>query len=113
MPPFQILQRALEMPRIMYLFTVRECGETAYPHIYSDCLSGRRQWLRFAHLANKQNIQAVCTARDPKLFASPFNRPGEPDATASHSGNREFVPFDRTGRKLSYFWEKGDSGLFP
>src|SRR5262249_42533796 len=77
----QVLQRALEMARILNLFAVRERGETANADIYSDGLSGRRQWLRFGRLANNQSIPAVNTACDPKLFALSFNRAGEPDAT--------------------------------
>jgi hypothetical protein len=49
----QVLQRALEMPRILDLFAVRECGETANSNIYADGLSGRRQGFGFGRLANQ------------------------------------------------------------
>src|SRR5262245_6888842 len=99
----QVVQRALEMARILDLFAVRECGETANADVYSDGLSSRRQWLRFWRLANNQSIPAVNTSRDPKLFASSFNRAGEPDATGSDAGNCELVAFDRAGPNLLVF----------
>src|SRR5262245_15310843 len=49
----RVLQRALEMPRILDLFAVRERGEIANADVYSDGLSGRRHWLGFGRLANK------------------------------------------------------------
>jgi len=49
----QVLQRALEMPRILDLFAVRERGEIANADVYTDGLSGRRHWLGFGRLANK------------------------------------------------------------
>ena len=49
----QVLQRALEMPRILDLFAVRERGETANADVYTDGLSGSRHWLGFGRLANK------------------------------------------------------------
>ena len=98
--PLQVVQRAIEMARIVDLFAVRECGETANADIYANGLSGRRQGFRFGHLTNKQSIPAINTARDPKLFALSFNRAGEPDATCADTGNREFVAFDRARPNL-------------
>jgi len=108
----QVVHRALEMTRILDLFAVRECGETGNADVYSDGLAGRRQWLRFWRLANKQSIPAVDTARDPKLFALSFNRAGEPDATATNAGDREFVAFDRGGPNLLVFLREGVITIF-
>ena len=94
------------MARIVNLFAVRECGETANADIYANGLSGRRQGFRFGHLANKQSIPTINPARDPKLFALSFNLPGESDATCADTGNCEFVAFDRARPNLSYFCEK-------
>jgi hypothetical protein len=38
----QIIQRVLEMARVLDLFPVRECGEGGYADIYANSLSGRR-----------------------------------------------------------------------
>jgi hypothetical protein len=103
----QFAQRALEVARILDLFSIQECGETANADIYADGLSGWRQWLRFGRLANKQGIPAVNTSRDPKLFALSFNRAGEPDATSPDAGNRKFVAFDRTRPNLLVFLREG------
>jgi hypothetical protein len=91
------------MARILDLFTVRQCGEAANADIYSNGLSGSRQGFRLGRLANNQSIPAVNRARDPKLFASSLNRAGEPDATTSDTGNREFVAFDRARPNLLVF----------
>jgi hypothetical protein len=96
----QVVQRVIEMARIVDLFAVRECGETGNANIYANSLSGWRQGFRFGRLANNQSIPAVNTARDPKLFALSFNRAGEPDATGADTGNREFVAFDRARPNL-------------
>ena len=80
----QVVQRAIEMARIVDLFAVRECGETGYANIYANSLSGSRQGFRFGHLANNQSIPAVNTTRDPKLFALSFNLAGKPDSTSRH-----------------------------
>jgi hypothetical protein len=99
----QVLLRALEVARILDLFAVRECGETGNADIYSNRLSGRRQWLRLWRIANNQSIPAVYTSRDPKLFALSFNRAGEPDATGPDTGDRKFVAFDRARPNLLVF----------
>ena len=99
----QVVHRAIEMARIVDLFAVRECGETAYADIYANGLSGWRQGFRFGHLANKQRIPAINTARNPKLFALSFNRAGEPDATCADARNRKFVVFDRARPNLLVF----------
>jgi hypothetical protein len=99
----QIVQRALEMARILDLFAVRERGETANADIDSNGLSGRLQWLRFERLTNNQRVPAVNTASDPKLFALSFNRAGEPDATCADAGDRKFVAFDRARPNLLVF----------
>jgi hypothetical protein len=103
----QVLQRALEVARILDLFAVRECGETANADIYSDGLSGWRQRLRSGRLANNQSIPSVNTARDPNLFALSFNRAGEPDATSTNAGDRKFVAIDRAGPNLLVFLREG------
>src|SRR5262249_19170841 len=108
----QILHRALEMARILDLFTVRECGKTGNADIYSDSLPRLRQRLSFGYLANKQSIPAVNTACDPKLFALSFNRAGEPDATSTDTGNRKFVAFDRAGPNLLVFLREGVIAVF-
>src|SRR5215468_2952881 len=108
----QVLQPALEMARILDLFAVRECGETANADVYSDGPSGRRHWLRFGHLANNQSIPAVNAARDPKLFALSFNRAGEPDATATDTGNHKFVAFDRARPNLLVFLRESMITIF-
>jgi hypothetical protein len=109
---FQVVQRALEMTRILDLFSVRECGETANADVYSDGLSGWRHRIRFGRLANKQSIPSVNTARDPKLFALSFNRAGEPDATSTNAGDRKFVAFDRAGPNLLVFLREGVIPVF-
>jgi hypothetical protein len=88
------------MARIVNLFAVRECGKIGNADIYANSLSGWWQGFRFGHLANKQRIPAVNTARDPKLFALSFNRAGESDATCADTGNCEFVAFDRARPNL-------------
>jgi hypothetical protein len=99
----QVVQRVPEVARILDLFSVRECGETANADVYSDVLSGRRHRLRFGRLANNQSIPAVNTARDPKLFALSFDRAGEPDSTGTDAGDRKFVAFDRARPNLLVF----------
>src|SRR5262249_54471383 len=96
----QVVHRDLGMARIHDLFAVRERSETGNADVYSDGLSRLRQWFWLGRLANNQSIPAVNTARDPKLFALPFNRAGEPDATCADAGNREFVAFDRARPNL-------------
>src|SRR5262249_22559576 len=96
----QVVQRALEVARILDLFSVRECGETGDAYINANRLSGKRERFRLGRLANNQPIPTVNAARDPKLFALSFNRAGETDATGSNAGNCELVAFDRAGPNL-------------
>ena len=108
----QIIQRILEIARILDLFAGRECGETGNADIHTNCLPGRRQWLRFRYLANNQRIPAVNAACDPNLFALSFDRAGEPDATGPHTRNRKFVAFDRARPDLLVFLREGVIALF-
>jgi hypothetical protein len=104
--PLQIVHRAFEMARVLDLFAVRECGETANADIHTNGLSGRRHWLRFGRLANNQSIPAVNTARDPKLFALSFNRTGETDAATTNAWDYEFVAFERARPDAFIFLRK-------
>src|SRR5215813_6168105 len=108
----QIIHRVLEMARILDLFAGRERGETGDADIHANRLSGRRQWRRFRYLANNQRIPAVDATSYSKLFALSFNRAGEPDATGPHTGNREFVAFDRAGTNLLVFLREGVIAVF-
>jgi hypothetical protein len=108
----QLMHRVLEMARVLDLFAGRERGETGDADIHSNGLPGRRQWLRFRHLANNQRIPAVNAACDPKLFALPFDHTGKPDSTGSDAGNREFVAFDRAGTNLLVFLREGVIAVF-
>jgi hypothetical protein len=99
----QVVQRVLEMARILDLFAGRERGKTGYPDIHANGSSGRRQLFWFRYLANNQRIPAVNTARDPKLFALSFDLAGEPDAASSDARNRKFVAFDRARPDLLVF----------
>ncbi|HZF40848.1 MAG TPA: hypothetical protein VE715_18650 [Blastocatellia bacterium] len=108
----QIVQRVLEMARIFNLFAGRERGKTGNPDIHANGLSGRRQRLRFGYLANNQRIPAVNTARDPKLFALPFDRAGEPDAASSNTRNRESVALDRARSHLLVFLRESVIAVF-
>src|SRR5262249_44886839 len=95
LPSLQVIRRALEVTQVFDFFAVAQCGETGNADINADSLSGWRQGLRFGRLTNKQSIPAVDAARDPKLFASSFNRAGEPDATCADAGNCELVALER------------------
>jgi hypothetical protein len=103
----QIIQRVLEMARVLDLLAVRECGEGRNADIYADSLPGWRQGFWFRHLTDQKSIPTVNAARDPKLFASSFDRAGEPDTTASDSGNFELVAFDRARSDFLVFLREG------
>ena len=108
----QIIHRVLKAPRILDLFAVRECGESGNADIYADSLSGRRQGFRFRHLTDQKRIPTINAARDPKLFALPFNRAGEPHTTASNSGNCELVSLDRARSDFLVFLREGVIAVF-
>ena len=108
----QIIQRVLVIPRVLDLFAVRECGEGGNADIYPHSLSGWRQGFRFRQLTDQKRIPTINAARDPKLFALSFNWAGEPDTTASNSGNCELVAFDRARSDFLVFLREGVIAVF-
>jgi hypothetical protein len=108
----QIIQRVLVMARVLDLFAVRECGEGRNADIYPDSLSGWRQGFGFRHLTDQKRIPTINAARDPNLFALSFNWAGEPDTTASNSGNCEFVAFDWARSDFLVFLRKRVIAVF-
>jgi hypothetical protein len=99
----QVIQRALEMAWVFNIFAVRERGETCNPDIHANGLTSRRQWLGLGYLANKQSIPSINTACDGKLFALPFDRTAQPDATGANARDSEFIALERAGSDAFVF----------
>jgi len=66
----QVVESVLEMARILDLFAGRERGETGYPGIHANDLSGRRRRGRFRYLENNQSIPAVNAACASQIIIS-------------------------------------------
>lgn len=91
----QVLGSGFGESRVGDFFAVRQCRETLDAYIYGNRLAGLWQRFGFGNFADQQSKPAVSPLGGSQLFASPFNRTAQANATEAHAGNSELVAFER------------------